>query len=652
MKRILARDLSDADIGSFRTAVAARPLSTLDDLHTAPKHIAMSFESELDRMVAHGWERDGQRIPTLAPPIPWDRYHRSFSFHLHAWDPITFLLKGHSVVRHAEKAAGYFDISFAFASHWMEEFQLSALDSPPAEVLKDNTEETFAWYDMAVGQRAYRLAYILDVIARNASYSDQTVALFLRALRFHMALLSEEKFFRAHSNHGLYQALGQLASARRFCWLDDFEAARKLAERRLGIVINEHFTTSNVHKEHSPGYHYMVLGSLIGATQTDLITDPAILLRLEGMQRVLTWMFQPDRGLATIGDTDPRDMNRSEKFAERFSDPELKAIFNRHNDSHPPPLGVQSYFDAGYAFARLHPNPQSAKLDECSYLAQHAGFHSRVHKHADHLSFIWHDRGSPILIDPGRYAYSGRTEIGSPLFNQGFWYSDPRRIYVESTRAHNAVEIDGESYPRYRVKPFGSALKRADEQQGLVITECELFQMRRIRHYRALIMKPRKFLIVIDWLHDRSGEPHDYRQWFTLAPCWRLEVDNRQWRALSEGKETPGIACAALLPDITTGAHAHGQEEPDMLGWTSNAAHSVVPTWSACFEQTAVATARFATLWTFADKLGIDSGSRANASLKVGQFGWVADGHKHSLKFDRRVNNELSVEYRSPSLSD
>jgi hypothetical protein len=47
-------------------------------------------------------------------------------------------------------------------------------------------------------------------------------------------------------------------------------------------------------------------------------------------------------------------------------------------------------------------------------------------------------------------------------------YSDPNRIYVETTRAHNTVEIDGLSHPRRNVQPYGSGLVGWGEQGELI----------------------------------------------------------------------------------------------------------------------------------------------------------------------------------------
>jgi hypothetical protein len=388
------------------------------------------------------------------------------------------------------------------------------------------------------------------------------------------------------------------------------------------------------------------------------------------MEEVLAWMIQPDFFLATFGDSDPRRMARntpSSTLAKRFSTPGLQYILSQRLIGAEPPAGVKPYYDAGYAFARLHAPGVEPKFENASYLAQIAAFHSRVHKHADHLGFIWYDRGRDILIDPGRYAYAGKTEVGSDLFNQGFWYSDPKRIYVESTRAHNCVEIDDRSYPRRSVKPWGSALRYAGEQNGLAVTDCEVTHLRSVRHRRVLVMGPGHFLLVVDWLHDRAAA-HDYRQWFQLAPAWQAESDgdgdgyvarlaaapgapeNEVPEHGGPGHGAPGaagdlppvpgqasamaetISILNLVDDNRAAPPVRGQEEPRLQGWMSDAAYSLIPTTSLCIEAIARNSGRFATLFVFGAATVDRPATRFNVTMRNGTVAWRDDRGRHALK--------------------
>ena len=616
-----------------------------ENLETTARDLSVNFLKFTERNLNEGWERDKFSIPSVLPPVDWSAHNRSFSYHLHAWDAIADLLMRYD--RLGERP--YFDASLAHARSWIEEFQLPLLGKDSAGELDAlvHPKMPVEWYDMAVGLRVYRIAYILDVLLHTDG-AERDVELFTEALRFHLKLLRREHFFRKHSNHGFYQALGQLAATRRFRDSPEFADDFQLAQQRFKEVLDAHFARDGAHLEHSPGYHFMILGTIMNARRSGLIEAAHVEDVVANIERAFSWMVGPDWRIATFGDTDPRGMVRQLKTAEMFRDPAARYIISGGEVGTPPPEGVQAYRDAGYAFARLYAPEVEPVLQNASYLAQTAAFHSRVHKHADHLGFVWHDRGRDILIDPGRYGYAGRTETGSDLFNQGFWYADPKRIYVESTRAHNCVEIDARSYPRRGVTPFGSALRYAGEQDGLAVTDCELTHLRSIRHRRVLVMAPGHFLLVVDWLNDRGGK-HDYRQWFQFAPEWTLEPAGGGIvaRAPAHGPEEAGealergtglvvgkpgqeargreaLTLVNLVEDDVLGRPIRGQEEPELQGWMSDAAYSLVPSTSVAVEATGRSMARFATLLVFGDEVSVDrKTTRFNASMRAGTVSWV-----------------------------
>lgn len=304
--------------------------------------------------------------------------------------------------------------------------------------------EDLVWYDMGVGVRCYRLAYLLDVAARDGRYADEDVELMARALYFHNEALSRDSLFRSHNNHGVYQALGQLACSRRFEQLPKMGDYDRLAARRLETLCKDHFFESGVHKEHSPGYHYMVLNSLIGARNAGLLPGTSCADLLRRAELALMWMIMPDGRVCPIGDSDPRSVRLNNPADVIYEDPQLAHVISAGSIGEPPPAAVQSYQDAGYVFARL-PSRPGQPPEQWSYLAQIAGFHSRTHKHADHLSFVWFERGQEVLVDAGRYGYLGRTEPRSALAKQGYWYSNPnacssnRRVLTTRSRSTDAT---------------------------------------------------------------------------------------------------------------------------------------------------------------------------------------------------------------------
>ena len=286
---------------------------------------------------------------------------------------------------------------------------------------------------MAVAQRLQRLSYILDIACRLPDIADDKVIAIMEHVLLHHAVLKSDKLFSATTNHGFFQALNQLAATQRFPEFDADGSLMALARKRMKDMLALQFTESMVHKEHSPGYHFMVTVALVNAQRSGALNDE-LTAGLKSAMENLGWMIAPTGGIVCFGDTDPRNLFDSGNQAFFSGEPSLSATLRQSLET---PAGMRAFYDAGYAFARGYADNVARNPENASYLAQIAGFHSRTHKHADHLTFVWHDRRRDVLIDAARYAYVGKTAPGSKLFDEGFWYSDPKRVYVESTRAHN-----------------------------------------------------------------------------------------------------------------------------------------------------------------------------------------------------------------------
>jgi hypothetical protein len=636
----LSLGVTAADIRAF---CRARPIRAFEILETSARDYALGLRDIVESALVSGYGRDGFKIPSVLPPLNWNAHNRSFSYHLHAWDAIADLLIAYSLWGDRR----FMDASLAHIRAWIDEFQLPVLQHHSAAALDAlvTPHMPTAWYDMAVGRRAYRIAYVLDFLACESDSSDVELEVLWQSLRFHLKLLGREHFFRKHTNHGLYQALGHLAAARRLNGLPGMTEETELAQRRLIVVLDEHFAPDGAHLEHSPGYHYMLLGTVMNARRAGLLEGREIEARLDAMQQALTWMAKPDLCLATFGDTDPRYLERGEGIASLYENPTMQYIVSAGTIGTPPAMGVKAFPEGGYAFARLHaPDALGPEPWRASYLAQMAGFHSRVHKHADHLSFVWYDKEQDILIDPARYAYAGRTEINSALFKEGFWYSDPKRIYVETTRAHNCVGIDGRNYQRKGVKPFGSALRYAGLQGDLAVTDCQATYFRTVSHWRGLIFAPGEFLIVLDHLHDRLNVEHDYRQWFQLASQWRVTRNAQGLLARSaQASEKQSLRITSMISEVGLDRIARGEKTPEMQGWMSDVPYSLLPCTSIAFHRRA-RTASFATLFSFgAAPLVHATATRFNVTMTAGSLRWRANGRSTHLKFERSSDVPLRV---------
>jgi hypothetical protein len=83
-----------------------------------------------------------------------------------------------------------------------------------------------------------------------------------------------------------------------------------------------------------------------------------------------------------------------------------------------------------------------------------------------------------------------------------------------------------------------------------------------------------------------------------------------------------------------------------MQGWWSPAERQLLPNSAFCYEQAAAVSGSFATLFSFAEGIAVDTArSRAKASGRQIQLRWQDQHGAHRLDVARPVDDELVVKY-------
>jgi len=629
-----------SDATRFRAWRREQPLHGFECLDTEPQRAARRYIKRADKILAGGWRCGAFLVEPLAAPLPWDEVPRSISFHLHSWDPFATLLMAHS----GSGDPKYLQHALSITLDWLDRCAVTE-DSAIALTMR----EGFAWYDMAVGMRSYRLAYLLDALAREDWADDATVGRLLRSLLQHLEVLSDEGFLAANSNHGFYQAWGQLAATWRYRAAERVRPFYDQAVLRLRQMLRQQFFDEGIHREHSPGYHLATLSTTLNGFRSGIVEDTQSSDLIRAAEASLAWFFLPNGNIAAFGDTDPWVLSPQKAGDSGFEDPHTRWALSGGLDGSPLPRTFAAFPEAGWFVVRS-PASNTAPVNEHSYLAQFAGFHSRTHKHADHGTFIWYDRGQEIVVDAARYFYSQRTEPGSEAYAAGFWYGDPKRMYAESTRAHNCVEIDERDYPRKGVRFFGSALTNSGAADGLYWSECTFLHFRTIRHARFLVFRPGHFLLVYDWLACKANEPHRFQQWLHLAPSFDLDICADGAAAHATDRESGlDVTVLPLLPGCAFGEPQRGCETPRIQGWMSDKANSIVPNWamSVCADGT---TASLATLVVLSSDARADRALNSiSPSGRSGRLIWNDDLGAHRLHFSRPSDGAVTVRFdRAP----
>lgn len=474
-----------------------------------------------------GWRVGANPAIPLATPVNWSLAatgERSWSFHLLSLDLIDPLL-----VRYAETGE----------TAPLELAIRIGLDFWRTRAARDEAAD---WYDMATGLRAWRLTYALEA-ARDEGLAIEDEALLLECIAEHEARLLPDETFTAGSNHGFFQASGQLAVGSAAFAADP--QTRDVALNRLRGILDSHFSSEGVHKEHSPDYHYFLHRGFEALRVRNLMPDWAE-RRLDQIAGALTWFLTPEGRVANFGDSDNRKLK-----------PHEAGILP------PNQIGAKVYPEAGYAILR------TGGGDQAGYLAQTLGYHSRVHKQADDMSVIWSARGRKVLIDGGRLRYGKRPDKGSTLERNGYRYADPRRVFCESVAAHNLPEIEGARDARQSA-PYGSALVSWSEQSGVLATLGRVSRKPHL-HSRLMIGDAANWLVLIDGFFGAVVPPKT-RQWLHLGPEFALAADGGGFRGEADGR-------TVRIDPLNTGEPLgpYLAVEPDYQGWWSPRANVFEP---------------------------------------------------------------------------
>lgn len=567
----LLEDLSVVEAGTtdvLRTRTRAtstpetvRAALTADPSRPLERSIAGRSAAGVESVMTTGWAPSGR------PPVRVDRpdfdWHtacqdnRSHAYLLHAWDFVLPCL--HAWETRQDREA--LDWSIARATSWWAAFDQ-----------RDSTG-TMAWYDMALALRAPRLAYLLDQAVR-AGAPDEHVAVLLRCVERHQSELFASRAFNARTNHGFYTAIGQIAFARRLAPLPGMDLVLDQGRKRLREITRSQFHPDGGHVEHSPQYHSLVLVGFRDAADDGIITDTDVIERLRLAEDVLGWMIQPDAVLPQIGDS-----VRCPAPARSVTGQVPTALFQASAGERgtPDTRELLTLPDSGYAFVRS-PQPQRAEeVLDAGYLTLMGSFHSRTHKHCDDLSITWFDGGTEVLVDAGRFGYLDQLPPDSPLRSRGFFYARPERLYVESTRAHNTIEVDGIEHDRVRREPYGSALTGGERRDGVFRVSARV-DHGPWRHARVLTFAPGRWLLVTDTVESGDGRPHDFRAWWNL-PDELAEPHLVGSRLSFERPEGRGRLHVVGLDDAEWDPPVSAQDEP-LRGWRSMTDYELTPSWS------------------------------------------------------------------------
>jgi hypothetical protein len=278
-----------------------------------------------------------------------------------------------------------------------------------------------AWEGMASGIRAMVLVRYLKREEARADVDAELTRLLRRAIYEHQVFLARPENFESRSNHGLWNAMGLIETARVFP--DD--ALTTTGLDRLAQLTNDSVSPEGLHREHSPSYHFTYMNwlsecvrylSSLPDWQTAQLAE--LQTHVARMQSAAYYLFDHAGAIPKVGDSG----GRVDARVKRESSPRDHRRWIYDADA-----GFAIFKDASGDRARRYiifniQNEQ--KRPELVY-----------HFHNDMGAVYYCDDGEVILGDQGRYSYA----------------VSPRRDYFVSFAAHNVVVPEARLRPRSRV---------------------------------------------------------------------------------------------------------------------------------------------------------------------------------------------------------
>ncbi len=405
---------------------------------------------------------------------------------------------------------------------------------------------------MDAALRAANLVIALDLLRRSRGLDREALRFWLKALLGHGRFIQEnlEDKYEVTSNHYLSNVVGLAFLGSLFApsamgqeWLRFAAAA---FEREIQVQV----LPDGADYESSIPYHRLVLECFLsGAVLLDRLGRPlshGFLDLLERMADFLAGVLRPDGRMPIVGDADdgrvhifhdhagwdrqdPRHvlapaghfLGRPDLVELAGAEHEAEAFWWGFSPGRPEPSGRRgaqrtgserrSFFpEAGIAVLR---RPEGWCLVTNGRVGT-AGFGN--HKHNDLLSFEYHIRGLPVIVDPGSHVYT-----------RDF---DSRNAF-RSAGAHSTVRVRGQEQDDFKPEWLFRMFARA-EPAHLAFAEragwCGYAGLHRayrdaagaaVVHRRAYILEQNGTRL---WIFDglEASTPLDLEWTFQLAPEW------------------------------------------------------------------------------------------------------------------------------------
>jgi hypothetical protein len=469
----------------------------------------------------------------LAYPLDWTidpHGDRNWRFQLHAWRMLNPVWR-----RFLDVAPdpALFDNVLEVLRDWHRAHMVEGIGSE------------YAWNDMATGLRAQHLALVKTVVDEGlARIPDADQAMFDALAREHVRRLRDPEFL-SKMNHAIFQLHGLRLLCAAHPGAADDPGEETETSLRMRDLVHSQFGADAVHTEDSPFYHHFAVLRFrkIRPGLYPLVADDITALLAEAAA-VTPWLTLPDGRFAAIGDSE----------GEGLAFPEGAAPPVRGHTPDGVPVIARDLCAGGYAIVRSHPEtpPERAFM----LIVSGSSWRGIGHDHVDELGFELFDRGRPLLVDSGKYAYE----------------ADEWRTYFVGDRSHNVAGLAETVFRPADTSPRGSALTGMSQVGGAWVVSGAVERGGVFRHSRHFMYAPGEQLLLLDQVESGSGEAVELR--FHFHEDVAVELDGNRAIARREGALVATLAVDHA--DAALSLH-RGESEPVVLGWRSPSYRERVP---------------------------------------------------------------------------
>jgi len=410
-----------------------------------------------------------EKIPTYGYHFSkYDNSDRNLAFCLHSLRQIDYLLSDNSIT----------PFSNLIALHHL----LSWWDFVHSSAGKDSV---MAWYDMASGLRAQKVAYLLDLSGSIPAFKKYEKTL-VKIAEDHITWFDKPEFIK-YGNHGIFQIHGYMAlikALRR-------PGLNKKVTDMMNTIFKSQFSSNLMHVENSPEYHQFVISIFDIYFRTNWYGED-ISQKLSSAKIHNYWLVDTENKYICVGDTEPKPLNIPENVKQKAIQ-SCDFWFNKEEVLY----HVKTFDITGYLCLK-------ASVPGGNVFFSLSGFASIGHRQADDLSFVLYDQHKWRFDDPGKYTYQ----------------RDKRR-YINRSHQHNCLTIDGKSHSTKSDDMYESCRENAryDKASRIFFTTLRWIPTTEVDHVRYCLYAPNEFFIVVDQMS--SIDEHQYSQWFQIGNSYK-----------------------------------------------------------------------------------------------------------------------------------